>query len=210
MQISRKSMFKASVIFSFLFLSAAITAQSSFRKLSRPEKKWVLLHPFDAKKARKITRETLITVDSIRKSGIIGSDNNGGKLDAFKHAYWMASLALEIGSKQALMLGKAHENGNYLQFKKQQQEDAVLPDSVSSLMDLRNNEAGVSLVATSKDLSRVTVQKKVLDALVNGKLTTIKKNEQGDFLTCEDIIISLKEWSGKWNIPKCLITVVYH
>ena len=149
-------------------------------------------------------------VDSVKRSGIIGSDNNGGNLDAFKHAYWMASVALVIGRRQALKLGKAHEKGNYFQFKKQELEDAAMPDSISTVMDLKNNEFGVSAVDKSGSLSEISIQKKIMDGLSTGKLTIIKKDEFGNFLTCDGAVISLKEWKGRWGNPKCLIPLVYH
>ena len=177
---------------------------SQFKKLSCPEKRWVFFHPFIAKKAFQITKKVLVDVDSVKKTGVIGTDNNGGMLDAFKHAYWMASLTYKIGSKKALKLGRAHEKGNYLQYKKHLPEDSSLPDSVSSVMDLRNNETGVGLIGDSKNVSPVTIQKKTLDALNEGKLTVIKKDEQGNFLTCDGTVILMKEWADKWGIPKCL------
>lgn len=197
-------------IFLFFFFSVNLFSQSSFRKLSRPEKCWALCHPIKAKKAANVTQKVQIVVDSIKRSGIIGSDGNGGSLDAFKHAYWMASVAIVIGRKQALKLGKAHEKGNYLQFKKQELEDAAMPDSISTVMDLRNNEFGVSAIAKCRNLSQITIQKKIMDGLATGKLMVIKKDEYGNFLTCDGTIISMKEWKGKWGNPKCLIPFVYH
>lgn len=197
-------------VFFFVFFSVNLFSQTSFRKLSRPEKCWALCHPIKAKKAVKVTREVQVAVDSIKLSGVVGSDNNGGSLDAFKHAYWMASVAMVIGRKQALKLGKAHEKGNYYQFKKHQLEDAALPDSISSVMDLRNNEFGVCAIAKCRNLSQLTIQKKIMDGLATGKLTVIKKDEFGNFLTCDGAVISLKEWKGKWGNPKCLMPFVYH
>lgn len=190
----------------FIFFSIALFAQSSFRKLSRPEKCWVLFHPVKAKKALKVTIEVQLVVDSIKQTGAIGTDNNGGKLDAFKHAYWMASIALKIGRKQALKLGKAHERGNYLQFKKHRLEDAILPDSVSSEMDLGNNEVGVNSFGRCHfKITEKELQNLMLDKLKAGELFVIKKDDKGNFLTCDGAVISLKEWAGKWGVPKCLI-----
>lgn len=197
-------------IFLFFSFSVNLFSQSSFKKLSPPEKCWAICHPFKAKKAAKVTREVQVVVDSVKRSGIIGSDNNGGNLDAFKHAYWMASVAMVIGRKQALKLGKAHEKGNYRQFKKQELEDAAMPDSISTVMDLRNNEFGVSAVDKCGKLSQINIQKKIMDGLATGKLTVIKKDEFGNFLTCDGAVISLKEWKGKWGNPKCLVPFVYH
>lgn len=193
------------IILILLVFVKTIYGQSSFKKLSRPEKCWVIGHPFKAKKAQIVTKGVQLVVDSLKKSGIIGIDNLGGKLDAFKHAYWMASLSMEIGSRRALKLGKAHEKGNYLQFKKRLLEDAALPDSVSSEMDLRNNSSGVYLAGYCRSLDKKTVQHKVLKALDKGELSIIKKDEQGNYLDCAGVIIPMKEWVGKWGIPKCLI-----
>jgi len=197
-------------LFFIVIFSEKVLSQSSFKALSPPEKKWVMLHPFKAKKAQKITFDVQLIVDSIRRSGSIGSDNNGGSLDAFKLRFWMASLVLQIGRKQALKLGYAHEDGNYLDFQKHRQEDAILPDSVSSVMDLKNNESGVSLVEKHEIVSTDQVINKILEALAAGKLTIIKKDQNGNFVDCNGSLISKLEWAGKWNIPKCLVQSFYH
>ena len=197
------------VLLSFYFQDPLV-AQSPFSQVSRPEKAWVILHPFKAFAAYRITKVVERDVDSILKSGVIGNDNNGGLLDAFKHTYWMASLARKIGVKQSLKLGRAHEKGNFLQFKHHRLEDKLLPDSVSSEMDLRNNSKGVSLILKGENVSQKEIQKIVLDTLFKGQLTVIKKDEQGRFLTCDGALISMRDWVGKWNIPKCLVYSFAH
>lgn len=197
----------------FLFIqsfSVTLFSQSSFRKLSRPEKWWVLTHPIKAKKALVVTQKVQMAVDSVRKNGSIGNEENGGKLDAFKHAYWMAALTCKIGPKQALKLGKAHEKGNYLQFKKQLLEDKSIPDSVSSFMDLRNNAFGVSIAENNRNSSALMLQKKIMDGFANGQLFVLKKDEDGNFLTCDGRVIHLDEWKGKWNVPKCAVPSMNH
>lgn len=192
-----------------LFLSNSITGQSllaKFYKLSRPEKCWTFFHPFAAKKAFKATIQSQVVTDSIKKSGSIGTDNSGGRLDAFKHAYWIACVSATIGSRKALKLGKAHEKGNKLQFKKHQLEDCILPDSVSSVMDLHNNEQGATAAKKIKGATPEQLEKAILNLLNLGYLACIKKDEQGNFLTCEGKPIDMNQWMGKWNVPKCIIT----
>ncbi len=179
---------------------------SQFLKLSQPEKCWTAFHPFVAKRAFKKTQQAALITDSIKKSASIGNDNLGGKFDAFKHAYWIASVAVSIGTKKALKLGKAHEKGNKLQFKRHQLEDQQLPDSVSSAMDLYNNQQGAAAVRNQGCLSTNQVRDKIMALLKNGQLRCIKKDEAGNYLSCEGEIIDLKLWQGKWGIPKCLIT----
>lgn len=194
------------LFFSFFFiLCSMLIAQSSFKKLSRPEKIWVMCHPFKAKKTFKLTKEVQKVIDSIKQTGIIGVDNNGGKLDAFKHAYWMASLSNVIGKRKAKKLGMAHENGNYLTFKKHKLEDCILPDSLSSEMDLKNNEIGISLMNDCGKLPPKLIQDKVLTALEEGKLFIIKKDKNGKFLKKDGTQITINEWFGIWDIPKYLV-----
>lgn len=196
-------------IFLLIVFPLNLFSQSNFRKfqkLSCPEKCWVFIHPFKAKKALKITAQVLMDVDSVKRSGMIGTDINGGKLDAFKHAYWMGSLTSKIGARRALKLGKAHEKGNYQQYKKHQLEESILPDSISSIMDLHNNVEGSNAIKDFGKITRLETQQKIVDILKEGKLVIIKKDEQGNYLYCDGSVINMNEWLGKWNIPKCLIS----
>lgn len=177
---------------------------SKFARISRPEKCWVMVHPFVAKRAFKATVRSYIVTDSIKNSGVIGNDMSGGKVDAFKHAYWMACVSKTIGAKKALKLGRAHEKGNKLQFKKHELEDKILPDSISSVMDLHNNEQG-AVATKDKSLSEQQLQKRIMELLTQGKLVCIRKNKQGNYLTCNGDLIDLHEWMGRWGIPKCIV-----
>jgi hypothetical protein len=191
-----------------IFLPFSLFAQSDLRKfkmLSRPEKCWVLFHPFKATTSLRITKIVLSDVDSVKKTGTLGSDLNGGKLDAFKHAYWMASLTVTIGKKKSLRLGKAHEKGNWQEFKKHRLEDSILPDSVSSSMDLHNNSAGAGVVIKCENISKNIIRERIIDLLKEGKLVIIKKDDQGNYLYCDGTFIDTNKWKGKWDIPKCLI-----
>jgi hypothetical protein len=195
-------------VFFVLFSTASVHAQSllaKFKKLSGPEKCWVIFHPFVASRALQATLQTQRVTDSIRTTGLIGSDNIGGQLDAFKHAYWIGNVSAAIGTRKALKLGVAHEKGNYRQFKKHQLEDQELPDSVSSCMDLYNNEQGAKTVQDHPGIGAEALQKLMLEQLEKGQMRCILKNLKGEFLTCDGKIIHLEEWYGKWNIPKCLV-----
>jgi len=193
-------------LISLFFFPLFVFSQSKFSKLSAPEKHWVLSHPFIAKKSLRITQQVLVTVDSIKKSGVIGTDNNGGPLDAFKHTYWMASLTLKIGARKTKKLGIAHEKGNYLQFKNKQLEEGSLPDSVSSTMDLKNNEQGIRIAQMNKKKNKYELLDIVIKELKQGNLFVIKKNSNGDYLTCENDILLMTNWKGKWGIPKCIVS----
>jgi hypothetical protein len=83
------------IIIVILFLPLISFSQSpasSFNKLSRPEKWWVVLHPFVAKKAYKISLEARSISKEIEKDTLLDQDADGGQVDAFRHSYWMARM----------------------------------------------------------------------------------------------------------------------
>jgi hypothetical protein len=174
-------------------------------KISRPEFFWVITHPFIAKKTLKISKEVLTTTLTIKKERSLDTLISGGNLDAFKHSYWMARLASEIGKKKALKLGKAHEKGNYLQFKKHKKEDGQLPDSISTVMDLWNNKLGVEIYLNNKNKDKEILKASVLEAVKLGKAKVLKTNSKYEFLDCDNNVINLELYKGTWNVPKCLI-----
>jgi hypothetical protein len=177
-----------------------------FFKLSCPEKRWVITHPFIAHGTYKISIEALEITKNKVQDNLLDGDINGGQLDAFRHAYWMARISQKYGWRRAFTLGKTHEKGNYLDFKKNRLEEGTLPDEPSSQMDFLNNDVGIQLgkenpVATSDELS-----KKIEELILAGKLFVIKKNKTGQFLNCQGEIISIEEIKGKWNNSKCIIS----
>jgi hypothetical protein len=174
-------------------------------KISRPEFFWVITHPFIAKKTLKISKEVLTATLTIKKERSLDTLISGGNLDAFKHTYWMARLASEIGKKKALKLGKAHEKGNYLQFKKHKKEDGQLPDSISTVMDLWNNNLGVEIYLNKKNKDKEILKASVFEAVKSGKAKVLKTNSKYEFLDCDSNVINLELYKGKWNVPKCLI-----
>lgn len=190
-----------------LYFTLQAKAQSNtkrFFELSGPIKTWVLLHPFVAKKAYKISQEVNRISDSIKKTNLLDGDASGGQVDAFRHAYWMARLKQEIGESAARSLGKAHEKENYLTFKNNKLEDGFVPDKISSEMDLWNNEQGLKLVSQDDKLPKNGLIFRIINAIHAGKMKIIKKDEKGNFLTCEGKVISASSLKGKWQNNKCL------
>ena len=120
-------------------------AIKNFRKLSCPEKWWVIGHPFVAKKALKISKEARLKTDWVKQNKLLKGEGNGDQVDAFRHTYWMALLTQNIGARKAKRLGVVHEKGNKKQFKKGKKEDGELPDKIGSDMDLFNNQVGIEI-----------------------------------------------------------------
>ena len=192
------------LLFGFL-TSCSPKLKQSYAKLSKPERTWVFFHPFKAKKAYQISREALLTTDSIAQQNAIGNDNNGGQLDAFKHSFWMARSAQQMGKHAALSLGRAHEKGNYQTFKKRQLEDGIVPDKPATDMDLFNNQVGAILGKKYKNASKATIINHIVASIRKGKLRMLKKDAQGHLLDCQGQMITLESLKGKWENDKCLI-----
>jgi len=190
------------------FLSLFVNSQSNvskFKELSAPKKWWVVFHPFKAKKTLRISKQVIKVADSISKTSTLDGDKSGGQVDAFRHAFWMASLRLEIGKPAARSLGKAHEKENYQYFKDNKLEDGIIPDKASMDMDLYNNDVGLSLVKKKEEILRKTLVIRVINAIKEGKMKIIKKNNEKEFLTCENSKIEKESLKGKWINNKCLI-----
>jgi hypothetical protein len=200
---------KTVLVISFLLFSTLCSAQSmwtSFWSLAGPEKCWVITHPFIANKARKITREVLRYSEEVKKDSPLDEDANGGQADAFRHAFWMASLSQKISERKALSLGKAHEKGDYRKFRKGKMgEEGLLPDSASSEMDIFNNKAGASIGSQNKYLEKDSLRAIIISTILNGRLKIISKNKEGRYLDCAGNILDMASFIHIWNIPKCLV-----
>lgn len=173
----------------------------SFKNLSCPEKWWVIWHPFVAKKAFNVSLLARQKTDSIKQNTVLSGNGNGGQVDAFRHTFWMAKLTNEIGWRRAKNLGKAHEKGNYKDFKKRRLEDGEVPDKISSDMDFFNNAVGIEL---GKRTNENLVQK-VVDLVGNGKCKIVKIDEKGNYLDCNGKVLLQENLKGKWENEKCLV-----
>ncbi len=199
-------MFKYLII--LLVFSHAVFGQNfikKFTKLSTPEKKWVLIHPFSAKKALKATNIALKITLKVKKDTILDKDANGGQVDAFRHAYWMALVTQKIGKKKALKLGVAHEKGNYLQFKKNKKEDGSVPDAKACEMDLFNNSVGCNIGVENANADTNLLQSIIINEIKKGNLIILSKNKQGKYLDSLGCVIPDSLLKAKWITPKHLV-----
>jgi len=197
------------VFFLFPLFSFSQSNREKFKTLSKAEKRWVIFHPFIAKKAMNYTEQVLHVCDSLKKDSALDGDGNGGHLDAFRHSYWMALLSQHINPKKAYKLSLAHEKGNKEAFKKKKIEDGAVPDSMSCVMDIINNQLGIQIGLANRqsktpmtDLELITFVKQ---KIIKGEMRILLKDENKNFLTCEGGEINLKNYNGKWCIPKCLV-----
>ena len=174
-----------------------------FFKLPCPEKRWVISHAFVAKKALAVSKEAKHISDSILQTKTLDTISYGGRLDAFRHAFWMGRLTQVIGEKKAESLGKAHEKGNYKYYKRHKKEDGELPDKVMGDMDLFNNKVGIRIALKNPNSTNNLIDI-VLTEVKKGATMMIWKDSEGNYLDCGGAIIDIDLYKGKWDIPKCL------
>lgn len=193
----------SSFIILFSINSNSQSLWSAFWKLPCAEKKWVIFHPFIAKNVFFLSQEALITAQSLINDTSLDGDMNGGQLDAFKHAFWMALVCKKYGAKKAFSLGKAHEKGNYQLFKKNKLEDGVLPDFESSQMDYLNNDVGIEICKTYHFANSEELKTIIIDLIKQGKLYILKKDQMGKFIYCDSA--NIRSDKKIWITGKCIV-----
>lgn len=186
----------------FLTTSAQESNLKKFRRLSGPEKCWVIFHPFKAKQALQVSEKTRLMTKEVKQKKVLKGNGNGGQVDAFRHTFWMAILTQKIGPRKARSLGRKHEKGNYKDYKKRRLEDDVVPDKISSEMDLYNNEIGIGI---GKEKNVIDLENLIVEAVLKGKCKIIKKDAYHNFLDCDGSIIPKENLKGKWENEKCLV-----
>lgn len=177
----------------------------AWRSLSRPEKCWTLVHPFKARKVYECAQRARFVTDSLEKAEVL-KDGNGGQLDAFRHAYWMA-LMIDAGlsEKTVRRVGQRHEKGDFINFRKGRTEDGTRTDSLASVMDLLNNESGIKLgIQFHNGDKKISLIQSIIIQIWDGNLSILRKDFSGNYLTCKNDVIDLTQYDGQWFIPKCL------
>lgn len=197
------------------FIPKASAQQKSriqhFRELSRPEKWWVITHPFSAGRALEISLHARKMSKKMASHPLLDQDERGGQVDAFRHAYWMALLTQELNERRAWRLGYDHEKGNKRYFEKHQ-EDSLrkLPTAADCTMDMHNNEAGIEIGLQYPDASREEMQKIILKKLLKGHFIILKKDSLGYLLDCQGNRLHREDFENQWEIPACLVPSDYN
>lgn len=202
---------KFSLLLAFLLLTFASPAKpglaKSFWKLSRPEKAWVIARPFKAKRAFMATMHARQITDSLFQLHLPDTFRHGGRLDAFRHSYWMAILTQRIGERASRKLGQCHEKGNKIQFRRGRSEDGFLQDATACEMDLYNNEAGIRLALQHRNANPDELTTICLDAIRSGLMRILLINAAGDYCDCNGNPVILKRRGvDQWRLPICLIS----
>jgi hypothetical protein len=184
------------------FAWGQVSKFQQFKAISRPEKCWVVFHPFSASKALLISELARDESRQVIKEKFLHGNGNSGQVDAFRHVFWMAKLTKDIGWRRAKQLGLAHERGNYIAYKKHKNEDGDIPDNRSSEMDLFNNNIGIEI---GKITALESIKLRVIESILLGKCKILKKNDKGDFLDVDGNVLSDEILTGTWENKKCLV-----
>ena len=187
-----------------LFSNSSLAQLSAFKKLYKPERLWVMRHPFVSSKALRLTKQVLNICGSEEVKKQLDTLSSGGKLDAFRHIYWMAMLTEALGEKRAHSLGVAHEKANYIQYQQKLVEERELPDYPSSVMDSLNNLIGIQLGINWKKNNQKGNWKEVVDTILAGECYILKRDQLGNYLTCNDSIIPRSDLKI-WRNDKCVV-----
>ncbi|MEI6021934.1 MAG: hypothetical protein WCR21_12465 [Bacteroidota bacterium] len=189
--------------FCLFFLAQCALAQSV--NTGADEKIWALTHPLAAAQVKKIYKSALPIYKQTAKDSILDKYASGGSLDAYRHCFMMAAFAQKINLKKIRRLGELHEKSNYRNFQNSINENGELPDSLSTVMDLYNNEIGFAIGKKNVSLSLQALSDMVIKQINQGLALKMKRNKKGEYLDCEGHLIQLKKYPHTWNIPKCLV-----
>lgn len=176
-----------------------------FRQLPGPVRDWVVRHLWVAARAQRLTQVALQALPQAQQDPRLDHDPIGGKLDAFRHGYWMALLAQHLRPAKARSLGRAYERSNYRQWQSRQLEDGGIQDSISSIMDLRNNEVGIQIGRNHRDTPQPDLASIVMDSIAAGAFWIIAKDPQGRSLNQQGQPIPATDWQGHWNNARTLM-----
>jgi hypothetical protein len=188
-----------------LSLSVILNGKSQLPQASAREKVWAFCHPIAAVKIKQISRQCLVIYNSTVSQLPQPDFSNGGRIDALRHLFFMAAYAQKIKPRKLIKLGRLHERANYRQFLKSDKEQGEIPDSLASVMDLYNNGLGLKLGRANRTASLNELAKLACSEISKGTALIMKRKRNGTYLDCNNLPIQLKDFSGRWLVPKCLV-----
>ncbi len=158
-----------------IIITSTLIIQQSFSQIKgKYQYLWAIFHPIAAIQVKHIYKKNYPIYLQVKQEKIIDTIENGGKLDAFRHCFFMACFAQKIKSKKLKSLSIAHEKDDlYIYRKKKKHEYNDIPDSASIEMDLYNNTIGIELGKKYKNLSTNQLKDTVIKYIRNNKVKII-------------------------------------
>ncbi len=126
------------------------------RKLTFKEEAWFFRHPNRAL----AVKNTAIAAYAMTAK-IFNENGDDNESDAFRHCFWSATLARDIGVSEAREFTSLHE-------------DSPTNPAARKLMDLTNNAKGLTTKFVASDDNSIAIG--VLKMLRDGELMVIKPN----------------------------------
>ena len=173
--------------------------------IGKYEIRWAFIHPFTAATIKVHLKKAMVVYSEVKDSKQLDGFESGGTLDAFRHAFTMAYLTRYIEVDKLRKLGKSHEKGNEYFFYKTHQEFGERADSLACVMDLRNNELGFEIGKKNKSASKEDLKNIIIEQITVGNAWKLKKNNQNQYISCQNEPILVENYKGKWFLPKCLV-----
>ncbi len=194
------------LLFLLAFLISGVLVSQN-NKPFNPVIVWGIAHPIAAIKVKKINKKCLAIYLQPNVKARLDSFNSGGKLDAFRHVFFMSAFNQKIKTKKLRALGMAHERKNYNDFLNESSNSEIGHTCQAMLMDIHNNELAFQI--SNKELSLDSLKEKVIRSLKNGDAFILKRNKLGSYLDCNGNQILQLNKEKNWMIPICLVPSNY-
>ncbi|MCK5537618.1 MAG: hypothetical protein KAI79_12380 [Bacteroidales bacterium] len=176
-----------------------------FKEMHNAERFFAIRYPKSAIEAFKLSKLAQKKTSEIKTDIDLDADDNGGQVDAFRHAYWMAILTIRIGEKKARKLGLAHEKSNSKDYERLKLEEGMIPDFKASFMDLKNNEEGIRIGLQYPESDEENLIPIIKKEILEGRLWKLKKDSAGNYYDYFNKLIPFEKWHGKWMNDKTLV-----
>ena len=182
--------------------SMAQNRKMIIRSMSCKNKVWAIRNVSSLKKALVISKEVLNTMDSLYRENLFKTNSEGSRLDAFRHIYWMYSLASEIGIEKSRRIGLIYEDYNQYVFSVRSCSGY---DLAGRLMDEYNNELGLYLFSKIGVREKEKVFEEIMNLISRGCARIVAKDKLQRSLDVNNNVIPESEWKSQWNNNRCLI-----
>ena len=190
------------VFFIWCGQSMAQNRKMIIRSMSCKNKVWAIRNVSSLKKALVISKEVLNTMDSLYRENLFETNSEGSRLDAFRHIYWMYSLASEIGIEKSRRIGLIYEDYNQYVFSVRSCSGY---DLAGRLMDEYNNELGLYLFSKIGVREKEKVFEEIMNLISRGCARIVAKDKLQRSLDVNNNVIPESEWKSQWNNNRCLI-----
>lgn len=193
------------LLFLFLVSFLSLSAQDQkmlIKSIKFQDKIWVTANINNIKKALILSNHVLVKMDSLYKTGNFETNVEGSRYDAFRHIYWMYSLAKEIGIDKSRKIGLMYEDYNYYIFN-------IKPlsgyDLAGRTMDEYNNEVGLYLFSKIGKQETEEVFENIKDLISKGYAKIIARDKNKNSLDKNNKIIPEEQWKKEWKNNRYLI-----